>query len=119
MSLYCDVSLPVPMEAPYTYSLPETLWHRVQRGCRVSVGFGTRQLTGVVLSIHDQQPNASVKPVLRLLDEVPVLDAALIGLGQWIARYYCCPLGEVLRAMTFASSTPKATINSPSAERAC
>ncbi len=34
------------------------------------------------------------------MDEEPVLDAGLIALGQWIASYYCSPLGEVLRTMT-------------------
>ena len=30
--LYCDVSLPVPLDQPFTYALPETLRHRVQAG---------------------------------------------------------------------------------------
>ncbi|MGA9624231.1 MAG: hypothetical protein WBQ65_07170, partial [Bryobacteraceae bacterium] len=30
---------------------------------------------------------------------LPVLDAALLALGRWIAGYYCAPLGEVLRGM--------------------
>ena len=28
--LYCDVSLPVPLDQPFTYRMPETLRHRVQ-----------------------------------------------------------------------------------------
>jgi primosomal protein N' len=32
---YCDVSLPVPLDQPFTYLLPETLRLRVQTGCRV------------------------------------------------------------------------------------
>jgi len=35
--IYCDVSLPVPMDQPFTYALPETLRHRVRPGCRVTV----------------------------------------------------------------------------------
>ena len=38
--LFCDVSLPVPLDQPFTYSLPETLRHRVLAGCRVLVPFG-------------------------------------------------------------------------------
>ena len=30
--LYCDVSLPVPLDQPFTYSLPDTLRHRVRPG---------------------------------------------------------------------------------------
>ena len=49
--LYCDVSLPVPLDQPFTYSLPETLRHRVKPGCRVLAPFGPRKLTGVVLAL--------------------------------------------------------------------
>ena len=97
---YCDVSLPVPLDQPFTYELPETLRHRVKPGCRVLVPFGARKLTGVVLRCHDQAPEAGIRQVLRLLDEEPVLEAELMALGRWIAGYYCAPLGEVLRVMT-------------------
>jgi primosomal protein N' (replication factor Y) len=98
--VYCDVSLPVPLDQPFTYRLPETLRHRVQTGARVLVPFGTRKLTGVVLRTHDEPPEAAIKDALRLLDEEPVLDEALLKLGRWISSYYCAPLGETLRAMT-------------------
>src|SRR5580704_8949982 len=98
--IYCDVSLPVPLDQPFTYRLPETLRHRVQTGSRVLAPFGTRKLTGVVLRTHDEPPAGGIKEVLRLLDEEPVLDEALLKLGRWISTYYCAPLGETLRAMT-------------------
>jgi primosomal protein N' (replication factor Y) len=97
---YCDVSLPVPLDQPFTYRLPETLRHRVRTGCRVLVPFGTRKLTGVVLATHDHPPAAAPREALRLLDEEPALDEELLKLGRWIASYYCAPLGETLRAMT-------------------
>ncbi|HWB96953.1 MAG TPA: primosomal protein N', partial [Bryobacteraceae bacterium] len=97
--LYCDVSLPVPLDQPFTYSLPETLRHRVQPGCRLAVPFGARKMTGVVLACHDRKPDVAVRDAFRLLDPQPVLDSQLIALGRWIAGYYCAPLGEVLRAM--------------------
>src|SRR5437867_3583170 len=96
---FCDVSLPVPLDQPFTYSLPETLRHRVKPGCRLLVPFGPRKLTGVVLRCHDQQPDIAMREALRLIDSEPVLDATLLALGQWISGYYCAPLGEVLRGM--------------------
>jgi primosomal protein N' (replication factor Y) (superfamily II helicase) len=98
--LYCDVSLPVPMDQPFTYALAETLRHRVKPGCRVLVPFTSRKLVGVVLRCHNDRPAAAPRDVLRLLDEEPVLDAELIALGRWMADYYCAPLGEALRIMT-------------------
>jgi primosomal protein N' (replication factor Y) len=105
---YCDVSLPVPLDRPFTYSLPETLRHRVQPGCRLIVPFGVRKLTGVALRCHDDVPAVEARDALRLIDSEPVLDAELLTLARWIAGYYCAPLGEVLRAMLPLASEVRA-----------
>ena len=104
--LYCNVSLPIPLDQPFTYLLPDTLRPRVRAGCRVLVPFGKRTMAGVVLRTHGEaasgaaSPSTPIKEALRLLDEEPALDETLLKLGQWIANYYCAPLGETLRAMT-------------------
>jgi primosomal protein N' (replication factor Y) len=102
--LYCDVSLPVPLDQPFTYSLPDTLRHRVRVGSRLMVPFGTRKLTGVILRCHDDPPSVATRDALRLIDSEPVLSAELMALGRWIAGYYCSPLGDVLRGMLPLSS---------------
>ena len=102
--LYCDVSLPVPLDQPFTYSLPDTLRHRVRVGSRLIVPFGTRKLTGVILRCHDDPPAVTTRDALRLIDSEPVLSAELMALGRWISGYYCSPLGDVLRGMLPLSS---------------
>jgi primosomal protein N' (replication factor Y) len=97
--IYCDVSLPVPIDRPFTYLLPETLRRRVRPGCRIIAPFGHRKLTGVVLRTHASPPEAAAREALRLVDEEPVFDEPLLRLGRWVADYYCAPLGEVLRTM--------------------
>src|SRR5215471_5057452 len=99
-AVYCDVGLPVPLDQLFTYSLPETMRHRVAAGCRVLVPFGTRTMTGVVLRTHADVPAGTAREALRLLDAQPALPDHLLKLGRWISEYYCCPLGETLRAMT-------------------
>lgn len=96
---YCDVSLPVPLDRPFTYALPETLRHRVREGSRIVVPFGARKLTGVILRCHNERPEVQTREALRLIDSEPVLSEELLKLGQWIAGYYCAPLGDVLRGM--------------------
>ena len=98
-SEYCDVSIPVPLDQTFTYSLPLTLRHRAKVGCRVLVPFGSRRLTGVIVAVHNDSLECETKEALRLIDEQPVLDESLLSLGRWIAGYYCAPLGEVLRSM--------------------
>ena len=97
--LYCDVSLPVPLDQPFYLFPAETLRHRVRPGSRIVAPFGPRKLTGVILRCHDERPAVATRDALRLLDSEPVLDAELLALGKWIAGYYCAPLGEVLRGM--------------------
>jgi len=104
MPRYVDVSLPVPLDQVFTYDLPETLRHRVKRGCRILVPFGPRKLTGVVLRTHDDAPAMETRLALQLLGEEPALEEELLSLADWIANYYCAPLGDVLRAMTPLSS---------------
>jgi primosomal protein N' (replication factor Y) len=98
--VYCDVSLPVPLDQAFTYRLPETLRHRVKVGSRVLAPFGNRKLAGIILRTHNDDPPSPARELLRLLDEEPALDGELLQLGRWISTYYCAPLGEVLRAMT-------------------
>lgn len=104
MPRFCDVSLPVPLDQAFTYSLPATLQHRVKIGARVLVPFGTRKMTGVVVALSDGPPagpkaSGTIKEALRLFDPEPVLNEELLALGKWISGYYCTPLGEVLRSM--------------------
>jgi primosomal protein N' (replication factor Y) len=99
LNSYCDVALPIPVDRLFTYSIPATLRHRVEAGCRVLAPFGARKLTGVVLRVHNQSPEQAARHILQLLDETPVLDPQLRKLADWIAEYYCAPIGEVLRGM--------------------
>jgi hypothetical protein len=54
------------------------------------------------LNVHSTppEPGLAVKDVFRILDDTPVLDENMLSLANWIAGYYCSPIGEVLRAMT-------------------
>jgi primosomal protein N' (replication factor Y) len=69
-------------------------------GCAVSVQFGARKIiTGIVRSVHSQKPPfKKIKPVLELLFHAPVVSPAQMRLWEWIATYYMCTLGEVMRA---------------------
>jgi len=102
--VFCDVSLPVPLDQAFTYAVPSSLTHRLQVGARVVVPFGTRKLTGVVLAVRAEAPGVRARSVEKLLDEEPIFDTALLRLANWVAAYYCAPLGEVLRSMAPTSA---------------
>src|SRR6516225_1832016 len=98
MPRYCDVAVPVPLDATFTYSIPDDLpepWI----GGRVVVPFREKRLCGIVTELHDREPSFKAKPVEQVLDSTPALTNELMQLGRWIAHYYIAPIGEVLRTM--------------------
>jgi primosomal protein N' (replication factor Y) len=103
---YCDVALPVPLRATFTYAVPATLDGEDLIGRRVVVPFRNRSMVGVGLSESDRAPHAArsqniktIKEIAELMDSVPALPPKLIELGHWISRYYLAPIGETFRAM--------------------
>ncbi len=97
MPEFCDVALPVPLDMVFTYRVPADLTPIV--GGRVLVPFRQQRMTGIVVELHDRKPTVTIKNILSVLDDAPVLDDQLLSLGRWIADYYLAPLGEVFRTM--------------------
>ncbi len=97
---FVDVILPLPLHQKFTYSIPADMEGEIKPGCRVVVQFGARKYyTGLVMSLHKNKPqNFKTKPVTTLLDEYPVVNALQFKLWEWVASYYMCSLGEVMKA---------------------
>jgi primosomal protein N' (replication factor Y) len=98
MPRYCDVAVPVPLDATFTYSIPDDSPEPCVGG-RVIVPFREKRLCGIVTELHDREPSFKAKPVQQVLDSAPALTEELMQLGRWIAHYYIAPIGEVLRTM--------------------
>ena len=101
MSLkYADVILPLPLQGTFTYSIPEDMESVITRGCRVLVQFGKKKFyTGIVVDIHNNVPeNYEVKPIVSLLDKDPAIRYPQYKFWNWIADYYLCSPGDVMKA---------------------
>ncbi len=97
---YVDVLLPLPLEGLYTYAVPTEMEGRVSFGMRVMVPLGkTKTYVAMAVRVHQDKPQAnSLKFILQVLDQQPVLLPEQYRLWQWIAHYYMSPLGDVLKA---------------------
>lgn len=98
---YADVLLPLPVPGSFTYALPPALAPRTQRGSRVVVPFGKRKsYAGIVVRLHNDTPagNFAVKNVDDVMDEQPILLPQQLEFWQWMAAYYLCTPGEVMKA---------------------
>lgn len=98
---FADVILPLALPGSFTYSLPPALAGAVLPGMRVVVPLGARKLyTAIVCRLHDQAPaeDLRVKAVLEVVDRTPILTQDQLDLWRWMAQYYMCTAGEVMKA---------------------
>lgn len=98
---FLEVILPVPVGQKFTYSVAEDEACHVVVGSRVVVPFGKSKLyTGIVVAIHNEAPqqNFEIKEITELLDDKPIVGPTELRLWQWIADYYMCLPGDVMKA---------------------
>ena len=69
-------------------------------GCRLRVPFGRRSVVAFLAEVAAQSdlPADSLRPAEAVLDEVPLLTAAVAGLCRWAAAYYQHAPGDVFAA---------------------
>ena len=106
--MFADIILPVPFDS-FTYLVPSAMEGRVMRGCRVVVPFGKGKIyTGVVCGTHGRCPEGvEVKEVMEVLDDGAVVNERQFEFWRWIARYYMCPMGDVMKAALPGAMKPK------------
>lgn len=97
---FVDVVLPLALPKTYTYSIPSSLAGEIKVGMRVVVSFGKKKLyAALVYRVHQQAPeNYQTKDILQLIDEAPIVLPTQLKFWEWIADYYMCTLGEVMKA---------------------
>ncbi len=93
---YADIVLPLAQPA-YTFAVPDGM--TVAAGQAVAVQFGPRKFyTGIVWLVHDRRPDFKrIKPIHKILYDRPLLSEEQRALWDWIASYYLCSIGEVMR----------------------
>lgn len=65
----------------------------------VRVTLCRKYYNGIVLRLHDNaEAGIDYKPILDLVSEAPVVSHEQIELWQWVAHYYMCRMGDVLKA---------------------
>jgi primosomal protein N' (replication factor Y) (superfamily II helicase) len=92
-----DVLVPVALDKPYSYRVPEAL--AVAPGDVVSVPLGAREATAVVWA-ENPKPNPRLDNRLKDIDEkidVPPLRPELRSFVDWVSNYTLSSRGMVLR----------------------
>ncbi len=98
-SLFVSVIIPLALPIEYTYSVP-TKWHNnIQIGSRVEIPLKRKLYSGIVCKLGSEiDSDKKPKEIICVLDDNPILSQKQLDLWKWIAKYYCCTLGEVMHA---------------------
>ena len=85
----------------YSYRVPDELREQVQIGTRVLVpfGFGNKRAEAVVLAFRQDTGEYKLKPVVEVLDDVPVLTAEQLKLAAWMRERLYCTYFDCVRVM--------------------
>ncbi len=97
--MYVEILLPLALESTYTYRVPEELASQLTFGTRVEVQFGSRKrYAGLVVKLLQKSPGHRTKEIISVLDATPLITEWQYQFWQWMASYYCCTTGEVMKA---------------------
>ncbi len=86
-----------PAGLTFHYSVPPHLRDRLQPGHLVRVPFRTREVQGIVITLHDESPVPETRPILDLVYPDPVLTPLQLQLARWMADTYLTPLIYVVK----------------------
>lgn len=92
-----QVILPLALPRNYTYRVPDELAEEVIFGRRIEVPLRNKLYAGIVASpVLEIIPQNPLKDIVSVFDEAPILSARQFRFWKWIAKYYCCSLGEIM-----------------------
>lgn len=97
--LVLRVAVPTPLRRRFDYLAPEGVnEHQLLPGIRVSVPFGKKTITAILLEYSyetDVAPN-KLKSAITLLDEQAIIPTNILSWLIWMADYYHHPIGDVI-----------------------
>ncbi|MGB8214638.1 MAG: primosomal protein N' [Anaerolineales bacterium] len=97
MTVFARISVNVPsVMGGFDYSLPSGMEGKIGPGHLVTVPFGKQIVQGVVLELLSRPSVAETKPILDLLDPLPVLTGVQLELAKQLAGSTLNPLAAMI-----------------------
>ena len=94
-----EVILPLPLDKLFHYAIPTELNEKVSSGMRVLVQFGKRkEYSALVVRVLEAPDDTSLKFIINVLDEQPVVLEEQLLQWSWMSSYYMSPVGDVMNA---------------------
>ncbi len=102
MYKFADIVLPITQQKLYTYAVVEGN-ETLGVGDAVAVELGAKNqgnniYTGIVWRLHNNPPSVKrVRPIIKRLYPFALLSQRQITFWEWMASYYMCTIGDVMR----------------------
>lgn len=93
-----QISVPIPGDELYSYSVPGSFRDIAHVGKRVLVPFGNRRVVGFVVGYEPPPEGIKPKDIIDVIDAEPLFGERRLAFFRWISKYYMCSLGSVLKA---------------------
>jgi primosomal protein N' (replication factor Y) len=100
-SIFVEVAVVLPVISTYHYRVPPDLSEMVAVGRQILVPFGSRRLTGYILSINNRVPagaEATIRDILSVTSGDLHFAEAHLPFYRWLSSYYLAPLGRVIQS---------------------
>lgn len=114
--MYAEVILPLDLDERYHYRISPALQARGEQlvGCRAIVSFGPKRFyTGIICSVQSTLPSNlqynKIKILEEVLDDTPLISRKMLEQWAWVADYYMCSMGAVLRTAVPHGLLPEST----------
>lgn len=93
------VNIEVPLDGTFHYNVPFDLREKVKVGHLVEVEFGRKLAQGIILSFSQTAPIENTKPIIALIDPLPVARAWQLDFAKWFSEAYQTALNQCVRLM--------------------
>ena len=116
---FADIILPVALNERLTYRIPGNLLNDVKPGTIVMVQLGNKKVySGIVAGVHDEMPAIkNIRPIMKIPGMKTVVDETQLRFWRWMADYYMCSEGEVMKAALPSALLPGGETSSPVIEK--
>ena len=85
----------------YSYIVPDSLVLSALQGCRVTVPFGrgNAQRIGIIMSFDDNNSSKTLKSIISVIDESPVLGQEMLKIAAWMRDNVFCTYFDAINTM--------------------
>ncbi|MGN0482683.1 MAG: primosomal protein N' [Lachnospiraceae bacterium] len=104
MAFYANVIVDISNEKVdryFQYRIPDELCAQIRPGVQVSVPFGRRQMSGIVIEITDQAQieESRIREITGVQPNSVAIEQQLVELAVWIRRNYGATLNHALKTV--------------------